>query len=344
MKRVMMIALMLGIIAMWGVGQQTKTPAAAPLKMVTRSYDVLPPVGERICALSPDQSIALGSDVTTERETEWKQFFQDLGVQWPEGSSLKYLQNIHKIVLVNTEENLQIFENILVDLNVVPSQIEIESQFVEYKRSDIDALAKKGMVNAGSLIELWQKGQAELLGAPKVVTQSGQEATVKGVVEYIYPTELDAEAGIAFEGLTNVNLSVTNGCLAVTPGGFETREVGVIFKVTPEVSSEGNMINLTMSPEYVREPTWKRYPGKIVDGSGKEVAVEIEEPFFRTQSVVTSISIKNGAKILVGGGMPNGTNDKLVYMFVMARLIDIEGKPLKPREDLLEKATKHPAQ
>jgi len=163
-------------------------------------------------------------------------------------------------------------------------------------------------------------------------------------VEYIYPTELDADAGMSLEGSTNVNVSVTNGCCAVTPGGFETREVGAILKVTPEVSTEGEMINLTMSSEYVWEPTWKKYASTIADGSGKEIAAEIELPFFRTQSVVTSISIKNGAKILVGGGMPNGTNDKLVYTFVTVRLIDIKGQPVKPREDLLEKATKHPAQ
>jgi type II secretory pathway component GspD/PulD (secretin) len=338
MKRVMMIAMMLGIIPMLAVGQEVNKPAATALKMMMRIYDVLPNVGERDTAQASD----VGGGGTSERD--WKQYFAEMGVPWPEGSSIKYLPANGKIVVVNTEENLKIFDNVFETLKVVPSQIEIEAQFVEYKRSDIDALAKQGMVNTGSLVELWQKGQAELLGAPKVITQSGQEATVKGVVECIYLSLPYANEAVSSGNGTNANPSVASECHAEASGGFqfETREVGAILKVTPEVSTDGNMINLTMSPECTWEPTWKKYTGKMVDKNGKEIAVEMEQPFFRTQTVTTSVSIKDGAKILVGGGMPNARNDKLVYMFVTVRLIDAEGKPLKPRDDLLEKAVKVP--
>ena len=36
---------------------------------------------------------------------------------------------------------------------------------------------------------LQQRGHTDLLSAPKITTQSGQQATIKVVTEYIYPTE-----------------------------------------------------------------------------------------------------------------------------------------------------------
>jgi hypothetical protein len=55
----------------------------------------------------------------------------------------------------------------------------------------------------------------------------------------------------------------------------------------------------------------------------------MEQPFFHQYTVTTQIAVKNGATIMIGGGMNSRDGKKAVYLFVSARLLDTEGKPLK---------------
>jgi general secretion pathway protein D len=150
------------------------------------------------------------------------------------------------------------------------------------------------------------------------------EATVKGVTEVIYPTEFT----VTPVG-TNTNTTVTADGTITEPGSFETREVGVILQVLPEVTLDGSMINLTMTPQVVYEPEWKDYGGRFAGPKGKGEGAKMEVPFFHTQMVTTSISIKDGATVLLGGGMPAKDPAKVVYAFVTARRVGLDGKPLK---------------
>jgi len=285
--------------------------------LVRQEFGVLPTFMERVGAAMEEMG-------RPKWEGEAKEFFSEVGVSWPEGSSLRHLPAMGRLIVVNTPENLARFEQVLSWLNVTRSQLEVEVQYVEFELADIDAIGKTGRVEQDALRSLWQKGRGKLLHAPKVVTQSGAEATVKGVREVIYPTEFT----VAPVG-TNTNTTVTAHETIVEPGAFETREAGVILQVLPEVTSDGGMINLTMTPQVVSEPEWKDYGGKYLDAKGKEQSVKMEVPFFHTQTVTTSISIKDGATVLLGGGMPSRDPTKVVYAFVSARRIGLDGKPLK---------------
>jgi len=204
-------------------------------------------------------------------------------------------------------------------------QIEVEVQFVEFSASNIAPLAAKGMVDAGALRDLREKGSGDLLSAPKLVTQSGSEATVKVVTECIYPTELKVWPPTD----NNTNAIAATPQIAIVPASFETREVGVILSVRPEMNRDGNLINLTMTPELVSEPDWKEYSVTYTDAQGKERETHFEQPFFHTRSVSTSLTLYNGATVLLGGGSITGKDkDKLIYIFVTARLVDASGKPI----------------
>ena len=290
----------------------------------------------------------------------WKNFFAEMGVKWPIGSSIRHIPSIGKLVVANTSDNLALFEKILATLNVVPNQIEIEARFVEVQQKDLEALgfewlltddwevmqqqgsgalplsmrprvrvpanASSGGFTAGNrftaglengpvasqvlrigsvltnpevsmiLHMLSQKGNNDLLSAPKVVTQSGAEATIKVVTEYIYPTDFSVEPVTGTD--ENGNSIVIGGL--VEPSSFETREVGVILTVIPEVSPEGQMITLAMSPEVVSEPTWENYGSEFTSGDSS-VVLNMRQPFFHTRRVNTTISIYNGATVMMGG-------------------------------------------
>ena len=174
---------------------------------------------------------------------------------------------------------------------------------------------------------LSQRSDTDLLSAPKVVTKSGQEAVMKVVTEYIYPTEFEVQevntgsGGNSSSGSTSVPVP-----FMVEPQNFEMREVGVILQVVPEVSAEGQMINLMLNPQVVSEPVWKNYGTKIpytraasswsisgmtadaiaLLGLDKEPETEytelpMEQPFFHVRSVNTQLSVYNGATVVMGG-------------------------------------------
>ena len=435
-------------------------------ELVTRSYNVLSSLTERVGAAQSEMGAQQQGGENTFMQTadmgakqDWKVFFQQMGVTWPDGSSISYMATIGKLRVTNTAEQLAMFEQVLEDLNVTPRLIEIEARFVEVSQKDLNSLGfewllnsdfsfdagsfldhtlglkefsnkqvpltdaagnplkdisgnpmygyqpyqkpgsksgtgyytdtdgslkpvaigsgQYGMVDAGNhnmgvnaidgvayttgtrylstvgnpisgegnsvndqfmrvnaflgnadlsmiLHMLSQRSDTDLLSAPKVVTKSGQEAVMKVVTEYIYPTEFEV-TGLQSSGSGNNSTSTTTGAV-VEPQNFEMREVGVILQVVPEVSAEGQMINLMLNPQVVSEPVWKNYGAKIpvpkqpsslttlvgvteaVQQALLEQQTEIEymelpmeQPFFHVRSVQTQLSIYNGATVVMGG-------------------------------------------
>ena len=181
---------------------------------------------------------------------------------------------------------------------------------------------------------LSQRSDTDLLSAPKVVTKSGQEATIKVVTIYRYPTDYDVTIqSTSSSGSSSYNSSGgSSGKILpmVEPQNFETQEVGVILTCTPDVSAEGQMINLQLTPKVISEPTWRDYGMKIpmaavlpesafgtltqmADGTMRYISneesgndmewftVPMEQPFFKERSIDTHVSIYNGATIVMGG-------------------------------------------
>lgn len=471
-------------------------PANEPdTELITRSYNVLASLTDRIQSAQSEMGSSNKKNDDTFLETQdmsakqdWKVFFGDLGVQWPEGSSIAYISTIGKLRVKNTAENLAVFEQVLEDLNVTPRLIEIEARFVDVSQEDLNSLGfewllngdftfglggvlgknlrkytslgggqsiydsagnvigtadyspyrgggrltgtalgsnqqgqwapnGKYLLNNGTVVDgalggnyygnvfkynhngsinaidgntystgmrylntnmgnggnhistmgvndqfmrinaflgnadlslilhmLSQRSDTDLLNAPRVVAKNGQEAVMKVVTEYIYPTEYDVEIseqddssssnygggmGGVVGGISLPPLP-SDPIATVEPQNFEMREVGTILQVVPEVSPEGQMINLTLNPQVVSEPTWKNYGTQIPTHVYKSTssilgdilsaadllgilktmpalpAVEyytlnMEQPFFSVRSVNTQLSVYNGATVVIGG-------------------------------------------
>ena len=112
---------------------------------------------------------------------------------------------------------------------------------------------------------LSQRSDTDLLSAPKVLTRPGEEAVMKVVTEYIYPTDYDVQlqsssssSGGGYGG------GGQSAILAVVePQSFTMREVGVILQVTPTLTDDGNVVDLELNTQVVDEPTWKNYGMRI---------------------------------------------------------------------------------
>jgi general secretion pathway protein D len=170
---------------------------------------------------------------------------------------------------------------------------------------------------------LSQRSDTDLLSAPKVVTKSGQEATIKVVTIYRYPQDYDVTIQSTSSSSSS---SITGGGSGsdgkilpmVEPQNFETQEVGVILTCTPDVSADNQTINIQLTPKVIGEPTWRDYGMKVpmssvmsstaqamALASGNEdmqwFTVPMEQPFFKERSIDTKVTLYNGATIVMGG-------------------------------------------
>ncbi|MGD0060425.1 MAG: hypothetical protein ABSD58_13500 [Verrucomicrobiia bacterium] len=203
---------------------------------------------------------------------------------------------------------------------------------------------------------LAQKQSADTLSAPKVTTVSGQQAQIRSVQEFIYPTSWAQPTATSSGG------GVTGGgAVAVTPSipsSFQTREVGVLLNVTPEVGADGYTINLTLAPEVSQFLGFINYGSAIGLSSGNNVVTtfnDIEEPLFSSENLTTSVVIWDGQTVVLGGLITEQLtkiDDKVPFLgdlplvgrlfqskvtqrsklnllvFVTARLIDPAGNPV----------------
>ena len=111
---------------------------------------------------------------------------------------------------------------------------------------------------------LSQRSDTDLLSAPKVLTRPGEEAVIKVVTEYIYPTDYDVQLQSSSSSSSGSSGSSQSAILAVVePQSFTMREVGVILDVTPTLTDDGNLIDLKLNTQVVDEPTWKNYGMRI---------------------------------------------------------------------------------
>ncbi|MEM7392477.1 MAG: hypothetical protein AAF492_09010, partial [Verrucomicrobiota bacterium] len=144
-----------------------------------------------------------------------------------------------------------------------------------------------------------QKGNVDVLSAPRVTTRTGLNAIIEVVEEIIYPSEFETNVQSFDSVVTDIDGDLRNvrtRAVVVTPGSFETREVGVILNVTPTVGPDGYTIELTMSPEVAELVDWIQY-GSVF---GDQV-INIPQPIFSSRNVTTSIVIWDGQTVVMGG-------------------------------------------
>ncbi|MBO7687816.1 MAG: hypothetical protein J6V72_15610, partial [Kiritimatiellae bacterium] len=124
---------------------------------------------------------------------------------------------------------------------------------------------------------LSQRSDTDLLSAPKVLTRPGEEAVMKVVTEYIYPTDYDVQLQSSNSGGGGYGGGGSQSAIlaVVEPQSFTMREVGVILDVTPTYSeANGGTIDLELKPQVVDEPIWHNYGMKIpFSGNSSQLSI-----------------------------------------------------------------------
>jgi beta-lactamase regulating signal transducer with metallopeptidase domain len=173
---------------------------------------------------------------------------------------------------------------------------------------------------AATLIDKMRADKAcTLFATPTVTTTDRHRATIEVIRELIYATEFDPPhvpdnvAGKPGDSSTPATVPIT----PTTPTAFEMRPVGLRCEIDPEVEP-GGMISLSLAPEWTVFEGFINYGQPIyastTDAAGKVTAVElspnkIQQPLFRNNSVRTTVTLKSGDHIVLGGfGEPPGAD------------------------------------
>ncbi len=141
--------------------------------MVSRQYDVQDVLSEHVASAAEELNSGKGgnrfgavnraSAKDDEEQRDWKNVFTQLGVNWPEGSSIVHIKALGKLFVHNTLENLAQFEKVLEALDAQPKMIEIETRFVEVAQEDLNSLGFEWILNDDVGINL-NGGVARALG------------------------------------------------------------------------------------------------------------------------------------------------------------------------------------
>ena len=133
-------------------------------ELLSRKYDVLDAFLERMTSASADvkemKSAGFGGgnkkadEGEENQEKDWKGFFEQMGVKWPEGSSIMYIKTLGKLYVRNTRENLAEFEKVLQEMGSQPKLIEIETRFVEVAQQDLNSLGFEWILNSNYSLDI----------------------------------------------------------------------------------------------------------------------------------------------------------------------------------------------
>lgn len=223
-----------------------------------------------------------------------------------------------------------------------------------------------------------QKSGADVVSKPSVIVRSGEQAVIQSVREFIYPTEYEPPelpnsvgvtqfgvgggvGGGLGGGLGGLGAGTASG-FPVTPShptAFETRAIGTILEVTPEVSSDRRTVALKVNPRIDEFLGFINYGTPILGGGGNGAIVSANEillPIFSQVSANTTVEIANNSTIVIGGLLSESVvqvEDKVpvlgslpfvgklftsealqreknvVMIFVTVRLVDPGGKPIQ---------------
>ena len=173
---------------------------------------------------------------------------------------------------------------------------------------------------------------------------SGVNAVIEVVREIIYPPEFDVSEN---DVQVNQGFGGQNAAAVpfipptVIPGGFETRQVGVILNVTPTINPDNYTINLVLLPEIAELVEWLQYGTQIGLENGQTFSVNMPQPVFASRNVTTTMVVWDGHTVVMCGLIREDLTtyeDKIPLLGdipILGRLFRSEGKKTEKRNLLI---------
>jgi hypothetical protein len=240
--------------------------------------------------------------------------------------------------------------NVRIELQVVaiPEQIGFPLAAEMKQKEKIEAANTR-------IQELLAKGTAKLIGWPIIITRSGQRAVSEGIKEIRYADEYEpptvsvapnfggdpaprpapgpAAPGAAdnpspptppvppAEPIIKIAPTVDVTTFEGVPTGFQTRNTGVTLEVEPTLSADGKTIELNLVPEHTR---LKGFNKVTIEGAARKGKVVVEQPEFHTNKITTSLTLRNGERVLMGVYPTDDPPKHLEFFILKAEALPVE--------------------
>ncbi len=142
-----------------------------------------------------------------------------------------------------------------------------------------------------------QSSGSDVLSAPRIVTKSGEEATIRVGEKHIYPEVYEPNAS----GGNIVHVKYED---------WEEKLLGVELSVTPQV--DGDQIEMELNPKIIELQGWQNYEVAGANSSYtwyqyriglqfSHEAIQAQLPIYRKREIETEVTIADGATIGMGG-------------------------------------------
>ncbi len=157
---------------------------------------------------------------------------------------------------------------------------------------------------------LAQKKGTDLLSAPKVVARSGENAKIKVIRRFWYPTAFEAPELPSEQGGSTLTRTTATAPVVTpaNPTDFEEQELGVILDVRPQVGPDNYTIDMDLVPRVVEFEGFVNYgtPMQIrfEDDSQRTIRLSdnfINQPVFNSREIKTSVKVYDGQTLILGG-------------------------------------------
>ncbi len=267
--------------------EPTRT-TADPKAIHTRSFRVPP---EFLGSGSPGPKIT--AQMILERQ----------GVDFPEGASATYIEAASKMIVTNTNENLDLVEVFVGGVcGFQPKNVTFTTHVLEgpgplLRRLTSQAASKSDhRAELDELLAAVKTGTVQHLNTARIETKSGTRATAEQVTEHISIAEVTVndKSEPIFEQ--------------------EMRQVGLRVELEPTVGADGVTVELTLAPEFHTAAPFE-HREHVIDTQGRRLEFPLTD--------------YHSAKVTTGITMPDGT----------ARLLSLykpTGKPEFEKEDILQ--------
>ena len=197
-----------------------------------------------------------------------------------------------------------------------PTQVEIELQTYSVPTASFADLPRDQLLEPTGWAQLKAAGKAELTSTLVVLTEEGEQTTIKSVKEWRYPQSYEPDS----EGKPRKEISVNIPVTVFAPADFQTREVGYLFNITPTLGVN-DIIRMTLVPEINGEPTWEDFGASLTGSDKKSMGAQMKQPIFATATLTSKIFVRNGKRIILGA-CPAPFDPKKTLVFVIgARII-----------------------
>ena len=227
--------------------------------------------GGGLAPTAPADATKGGSSIAGRMDA--KEFLIASGVTFPPGGSATYLPTSSKLVVRNTQENLDYIQTLIESGDSIASQVEIEAKFVEITQSNLKELSFD-----------WLIGQANIPGGTKdgIFVGGGTNGNTSGVSQADFPFAINNGAYTTYP----VTVGNRSGGAAISANAIDSLLFGTmgVSKLAPAIAGIAGIMTDPSFQLVVRALNQKKgvdllSAPKVTTKSGQKAIIEIIREF-----------------------------------------------------------------